>query len=322
MKPVIRASKTSIVKNSKFDAEEVVIEDGAQVTNVEIKARKIMIKSKATLTDCKIFSDGMVMIGKESVIKERVIINAFKSITIGNRTIIDRDVMIGGMQSEKSEIVIGDDCVILYRSYLNTTCKIAIGNNVGIGGYCLIFTHSSWQNVLHGNPYKFADVQIKDDAWLPWNVTVLPGVAIENNVTVGTGSVITKNLPPNIFAAGIPARVIQKKDIRKITIKQKSAIMSDIFSDFSAYARNFLKLKILDSNIYGNYVIEHKKHRLVFSPDCKKIQKKDIIVSFTIPNQIKQNHQWIELDSLISKSNNELAKHFITFVRRYGIKIK
>ena len=94
--------------------------------------------------------------------------------------------LIGGMQSGTSQFKIGNNCVVLYRSYINTTRTVMIGNDVGIGGYCLLFTHSSWQNALNGNPYLFVSIAIRDEAWLPWNVTVLPGVTIGKGVTVGT----------------------------------------------------------------------------------------------------------------------------------------
>jgi acetyltransferase-like isoleucine patch superfamily enzyme len=165
--------------NSKLCSSSVSIEKGASLTNVEIKAKEIIVKSGAILTGCKIFSDGNVVIGKNTTIKEQTIINAFQLVSIGDHVIIDRDVFVGGMQSEKSTLEVGNESVILFRSYLNTTRRIILGDNVGIGGYCLIFTHSAWQNVLEGNPYKFADVEIKDNSWLPWNVTVLPGVTIE-----------------------------------------------------------------------------------------------------------------------------------------------
>jgi acetyltransferase-like isoleucine patch superfamily enzyme len=163
-------SQSAEVVDSSLQSKHIVIESGAKLRRVDIKAKKILIGSNSILTDCKIFSDGSIDVGNNVIIKENAVINAFKSISIGDRTIIDRDVFVGGMQSEKSQIIVGSDCVILFRSYLNTTRKILIGNGVGIGGYCLIFTHSAWQNVLDGNPYKFADVKIKDNAWLPWNV--------------------------------------------------------------------------------------------------------------------------------------------------------
>jgi len=136
-------SKNADIKNSQIKSGNVRIEGGSKLTGVQITAKKVVIESNTSMTDCKLFSDGVVTIGENTVIKERALINAFKSISIGDRTIIDRDVFVGGMQSEKGQIEVGSDCVILYRSYLNTTRRISIGNGVGIGGYCLIFTHSA-----------------------------------------------------------------------------------------------------------------------------------------------------------------------------------
>ena len=48
--------------------------------------------------------------------------------------------------------------------------------------------------------------------WLGGNVTVLPGVTIGNNVVVGAGAVVTKDIPDNSLALGVPARVVRKID--------------------------------------------------------------------------------------------------------------
>jgi acetyltransferase-like isoleucine patch superfamily enzyme len=285
-------SKNADIKNSQIKSGNVRIEGGSKLTDVQITAKKVVIKSNTSMTDCKLFSDGVVTIGENTVIKERALINAFKSISIGDRTIIDRDVFVGGMQSEKGQIEVGSDCVILYRSYLNTTRRISIGNGVGIGGYCLIFTHSAWQNVLEGNPYQFADVTIKDDSWLPWNVTVLPGVIIDKGVTIGSGSVVTKSLPPYVFAAGVPAKIIRKKQTERLSKSPYS------------------------------FVINFENGRLFYTLDFENVQADDVIVSFLIPMNIKQKYDWIELDTLSSSTTKDIAKHFITFIKRYGIKIK
>src|SRR5919202_1974235 len=232
-------SRSAEVIDSNLQSRHIVIESGARLRHVEVKAKKLLVRSNSNLTDCKMFSDGMIDIGNNVIIREHAVINAFRSLSIGDRTIIYRDVFVGGMQSEKSQIGVGSDCVILFRSYLNTTRKILIGKGVGIGGYCLIFTHSAWQNVLDGNPYKFADVKIKDNAWLPWNVTVLPGVIINQDVTVGSGSVITRSLPTSVFAAGVPAKVIQKKDVKRLSTERKHIITLEILSDFREYALHY-----------------------------------------------------------------------------------
>jgi acetyltransferase-like isoleucine patch superfamily enzyme len=314
-------SSSATLKNSKLFSPRVSVEEGVSLTDVEIRAKCISVKAGANLTGCKVFSDGNVVIGENTIIKERTIINAFKAVSIGDHVIIDRDVFVGGMQSEKSALEVGDESVILFRSYLNTTRKITLGENVGIGGYCLIFTHSAWQNVLEGNPYKFADVEIKDNSWLPWNVTVLPGVLIEKDATIGSGSTVTKNIPQSVFAAGVPARIIRQKNTGEISFEQKKNILEDILIDFYQYAVNFLKLEHTSFSQEGNWTIVYKNTRLVYALDIFHPEQNDTILSFKVPDLIKKQSKWIELDSKRTNSHDGLAMHFISFVRRYGIKI-
>src|SRR5262249_40090743 len=144
----------------------------------------------------------------------------------------------------KSELVVGSDCVILYRSYLNTTRKITIGNGTGIGGYTKIFTHSSWQNALLGNPVKFADVKICDDVWIAWDITIMPGVTVFDSATVGTGAVVTKDVPQNCVAVGVPAKVVRDRRLELPVQVDKNKLMQSILDDFCNYAKSFLKIPI------------------------------------------------------------------------------
>jgi maltose O-acetyltransferase len=59
---------------------------------------------------------------------------------------------------------------------------------------------------------KATEIHIGNDEWLGGNVTVLPGVTIGNNVVVGAGAVVTKYIPDNSLALGVPARVVKKID--------------------------------------------------------------------------------------------------------------
>jgi acetyltransferase-like isoleucine patch superfamily enzyme len=54
-----------------------------------------------------------------------------------------------------------------------------------------------------------APIVIEDDVWLGGNVIVLPGVTIGARSVIGAGSVVTKSIPPDVFAAGNPCRVIK-----------------------------------------------------------------------------------------------------------------
>ncbi|HCB95546.1 MAG TPA: hypothetical protein DEP65_07985 [Ruminococcus sp.] len=65
--------------------------------------------------------------------------------------------------------------------------------------------------------YEYAKpIEIGNDCWLASNVTVCGGVKIGSGTIIGAGSVVTKDIPENCFAAGNPCRVI-----RKITEKDK-----------------------------------------------------------------------------------------------------
>lgn len=52
-------------------------------------------------------------------------------------------------------------------------------------------------------------VTIGDNVWVTSNVTILPGVTIGSNTIIGAGSVVTKDIPSGVFAAGNPCRVIK-----------------------------------------------------------------------------------------------------------------
>lgn len=53
-------------------------------------------------------------------------------------------------------------------------------------------------------------VKIGNDVWLGGNVCVMPGVTIGNNVVIGAGAVVTKDIPDNSLAVGSPARIIRQ----------------------------------------------------------------------------------------------------------------
>jgi maltose O-acetyltransferase len=53
-------------------------------------------------------------------------------------------------------------------------------------------------------------VTIGDDVWIGANCTILPGVTIGSNVVIAAGAVVTKDLPGNCIAAGVPAAIIRE----------------------------------------------------------------------------------------------------------------
>ena len=100
------------------------------------------------------------------------------------------------------------DCVIL------DACEVNIGDNVFLAPGVHIYTaahplEAEVRNSLleYGKP-----VTIGNSVWLGGGVIVLPGVNIGDESVIGAGSVVTKDVPSGVVAAGNPCRVIKKID--------------------------------------------------------------------------------------------------------------
>lgn len=86
--------------------------------------------------------------------------------------------------------------------------SIKIGKNVKCGANSLI-TDSDW-HLQDPRSGKCRPVKIGDNVWLGEGVKVLKGVTIGENSVIGAGSVVTKDIPGNVIAAGNPAKVISR----------------------------------------------------------------------------------------------------------------
>ena len=71
---------------------------------------------------------------------------------------------------------------------------------------------------------------IGDNVWVGGNVCILPGVNIGNNVVIAAGSVVTKDIPDDVIAAGNPCKVI-----RKITDEDRDYYYKDRKFDVEDY---------------------------------------------------------------------------------------
>ncbi|ABX80666.1 sugar O-acetyltransferase [Acholeplasma laidlawii] len=104
------------------------------------------------------------------------------------------------------------DCIFLD---VNT---ITIGDNVMFGPRVGLYTagHPIDKDVrITGLEYGLP-ITIGNNVWIGGNVVVMPGVHIGDNTIIGSGSVVTKDIPSDVIAAGNPCKVI-----RKITTEDK-----------------------------------------------------------------------------------------------------
>ena len=91
--------------------------------------------------------------------------------------------------------------------------KIRVGNHVYIGPSCGFYTANHPMDIEKRNAgLEIAcPITIEDDVWVGANVSIMPGVKIGQGSVIAAGSVVTKNIPSHVLAAGIPCTV--KKEI-------------------------------------------------------------------------------------------------------------
>ncbi len=77
-------------------------------------------------------------------------------------------------------------------------------------------TKDSFHPNKKGNWETIAPVTIGDDVWIGTGSIILPGVTIGSGTTIGAGSVVTKDIPSNVLAYGVPCKVV-----REITEKDR-----------------------------------------------------------------------------------------------------
>ncbi|WP_341226353.1 DapH/DapD/GlmU-related protein [uncultured Arcticibacterium sp.] len=130
---------------------------------------------------------------------------------------------VGNEHEQKTKIFFGRNIQINDYVHITAAKKITFGDNVLIASkvYISDCSHGSYGfEGHHDSPLSipkdrktFADeVKIGDNVWLGENVAVLMGVEIGSGSIIGANSVVTKSLPANCIAAGIPAKVIKKFD--------------------------------------------------------------------------------------------------------------
>ena len=127
--------------------------------------------------------------------------------------------------------------------YANYNCTILDVGKVTIGDNCMFAPNVAIYTAGHpihpdsrNSMYEYGiPVSIGDNCWLGGNTIVCPGVKIGNNVVIGAGSVVTKDIPDWSIAAGNPCRVIRTitEEDRKYYYK-KNEFDEDAWKDLTA----------------------------------------------------------------------------------------
>ena len=118
----------------------------------------------------------------------------------------------------KKGVKIGDGCEIYPNVHFGSEpFLVELGDNVRLASGVKITTHDGGLWVLRNdgrlqNSDEFGCVRIGNNVHVGLDVIIMPGVTIGDNVIIGCGAVVTKDIPSNSVAVGVPAKVIESID--------------------------------------------------------------------------------------------------------------
>lgn len=109
-------------------------------------------------------------------------------------------------------ISVGENFYTNHNVTILDGAKVTFGDNVFIAPDCVFPTAGHPIDTEQRNlGLEIAlPITVGDNVWIGTNVSVLPGVTIGSNVVIGAGSVVNRNIPDGVIAAGNPCRVIRK----------------------------------------------------------------------------------------------------------------
>lgn len=113
----------------------------------------------------------------------------------------------------KRGMKVGENCAILDGSTFDYGhCNlITIGNNVTIAPQAYLLAHDASTKRILGYT-KIGKIVIGDNVFIGARALIMPGVTVGEGCIVGAGSVVVRDIPPNVVVAGSPAKLICTKD--------------------------------------------------------------------------------------------------------------
>ena len=108
------------------------------------------------------------------------------------------------------------------RTVLGQECTISAFQHVSIGRECIVADRVMLIDFDHGaveveRPVRLQgiykrDVRVGHNCWIGYGVCILRGSSVGDNAIIGTSTVVTRDLPDNAVAGGIPARILRMRD--------------------------------------------------------------------------------------------------------------
>ena len=110
-----------------------------------------------------------------------------------------------------SNIELGERVFFNFNCVVLDVCPVRIGSYTLFGPAVQIYTPMHPLNAELRRKQEFGKpVEIGSDVWVGGGAMILPGVRIGSRTVIGAGSVVTRDVPESVFAAGNPCRVVRE----------------------------------------------------------------------------------------------------------------
>ena len=108
-------------------------------------------------------------------------------------------------------ILLGEKCFFNFNCVVLDVCRVTIGSHTQIGPAVQIYTATHPLDAERRRTQEFGiAVHVGSDVWIGGGAIICPGVTIGSRCVIGAGSVVTRDIPEGVFAAGNPCRVIRE----------------------------------------------------------------------------------------------------------------
>lgn len=175
------------------------------------KSNEIVMPSKYSNVKIRVFGNNNKIIFAKDCLFQNTVINVYGD---NNKIIVDTKARFLGPANisvrDGGSLIIGENCGIRGVTFEVTAASVKIGKRVMFSYGILLRNHDSHKVIsLETGEIvnKPADIVIGDHVWVCERSTILKGVTIGNDSIVALGALVTKDVPANSIAAGIPAKI-------------------------------------------------------------------------------------------------------------------